>query len=72
MKCYEQPRKTNEETDQCANEIRLKIESLQKELTHSLMENSHGLEVCTDTCKDAQDMPCINQCGSQYMSQTHS
>lgn len=70
MKCYEEPRKTNEETDACAQEQRSVMESLQKELTSKLMFQSKQLEVCTDTCKDEKDMPCINNCGTQYMQNT--
>lgn len=40
------------------------MENLQKELTHKLMQQSKQLELCTDTCKDANDMPCINKCGT--------
>lgn len=34
------------------------------------MFQSKQLEVCTDTCKDEKDMPCINNCGTQYMQNT--
>ena len=40
MTCYEEPRKTNEETDACAQEQRSVMENLQKELTHKLMSQS--------------------------------
>ena len=70
MKCYEEPRKTNEETDACAKEQRSVMENLQKELTHKLMFQSKQLEVCTDTCKDEKDMECLNKCGNQYISNT--
>ena len=67
MKCYEEPRKTNEETDACAQVERDKIAILHQELNHILMTRSKGLEDCTDTCKDEKDMTCINNCGTQYM-----
>ena len=40
MKCYEQPRKTNEETDACASTHRKSMELLQSELTKELMKES--------------------------------
>jgi hypothetical protein len=64
MKCYEEPRKTNEETDACAKQQRSVMETLQNELTHKLMFQSKQLEICTDTCKDEKDMLCINNCGT--------
>jgi len=67
MKCYEEPRKTNEETDACAQVHRKRMDVLHKELNSILMSNSQWLESCTDTCKDEKDMPCINACGTQYM-----
>ena len=38
MKCYEQPRMTNEETDTCANKYRAYMTKVQDELTASLMK----------------------------------
>lgn len=70
MKCYEDPRKTNEETDQCAQSERSVMESLQNELTTRVMKLSHQLEICTDKCIDEKDMTCINQCGTEYMQTT--
>ena len=40
MKCYEEPRKTNEETDSCAAVHRDYMSSVQQELTKSLMQKS--------------------------------
>ena len=28
------------------------------------------LEKCTDTCKDESDMPCLNDCGDRFVSDT--
>ena len=34
------------------------------------MKTSSDLEKCTDTCKNENDMPCINTCGTKYMNET--
>ena len=34
------------------------------------MKTSSDLEKCTDTCKNENDMPCINICGTKYMNET--
>ena len=44
--------------------------ALQEDLTEALMKKNQFLEVCTDKCKDESDMPCINECGTQYMQAT--
>ena len=67
MECYEEPRRTNEETDACAQVQRKRVDILHSELNQILMTNSKSLEVCTDKCKDEEDMECINTCGTEYM-----
>ena len=67
MKCYEEPRKTNEETDTCASQKREYMKVMQKELVDKTVRGNQWLELCTDKCKDEQDMDCINNCGTQYM-----
>ena len=81
MKCYEEPRLTNEETDSCANKYRSYMQGVQEELTKILMNKcvtikgfiiQLNLEKCTDTCKGETDMKCINDCGSKYMRELRS
>mmetsp|Transcript_41772 Transcript_41772/g.55044 ORF Transcript_41772/g.55044 Transcript_41772/m.55044 type:complete len:107 (-) Transcript_41772:46-366(-) len=67
MECYENPRQTNEESDACAVVHRDLMQKLQNQLTSQLMGNCKWLEECTDTCKNAEDMACINRCGDQYL-----
>ena len=60
MNCYKDPRKTNEDTDSCAETFRADVQDLQKGLKSQLMNNCKWLEDCTDTCSGAADMKCIN------------
>jgi hypothetical protein len=46
------------------------MEVLQRELTVKVMKQSKQLEDCTDKCRDEKDMECINQCGTEYMTET--
>ncbi|CDW72933.1 UNKNOWN [Stylonychia lemnae] len=71
MRCYEEPRHTNEETDACATSHRNFMTKVQEELTQSLMAKSKALETCTDYCKDEQDLNCINKCGTKYLKDLH-
>ena len=38
----------------------------------SLMNKCKALEICTDRCKNEQDMECINKCGTKYQKDLFS
>ena len=71
MKCYEDPRQTNEETDACAEKHRQRMSHLQNELGSRLRQKCKWLEQCTDTCKTETNMPCINSCGTKFVKDLH-
>lgn len=71
MTCYEQPRLTNEETDACAANYRQFMSQKQEEMQKSLMNKCKMLEICTDRCKNEQDMDCINKCGTKYLKELY-
>ncbi len=35
------------------------------------MNKCKMLEICTDRCKNEQDMDCINKCGTKYLKELY-
>ena len=67
MEWYKEIRKTNDESEEWAKPVMNIIDNMHIDLTLKTKEFNTWLEEWTDKCKGEEDMPCINNCGTEYM-----